>query len=86
MTTDTNLYILILNNVLYLNDKRFKFKHVSSPLCFLYNSENEIPIHLSYSSNQTKSLCSKLQQVLNSEIRLSQNTPQSAFFGFPDNK
>ena len=33
-----------------------------------------------------KSPWSKLEELLNSEILLPQNTPQSAFFGFPDNK
>ena len=39
-----------------------------------------------YSCNQTKSLWSKLQELLNSKILRPQNTPQSAFFGFPVNK
>ena len=38
-----------------------------------------------YSCSQTRSLWSKLQELLNSEILLPQNTPQSAFFGFPNN-
>ena len=89
VTIDTNLHILqykILNNVLYLDEKLFKCKIVSSPLCPFCNSENESPIHLLYSCNQTKSLWPKLQELLNSEMLLPQNTPQSAFFGFPDNK
>ena len=89
VTIDTNLRIFqykILNNVLYLNEKLFKFKIVSSHLCSLCNSENEIPIHLFYSCNQTKFLWSKLQELLNSEILLPQNTPQSAFFACLNNK
>ena len=89
VTIDTNLLIFqykILNNVLYLNEKLFKFKIVSSPHFSFCNSENETPIHLFYLCNQTKSLWSKLQELLNSEILLLQNTPQSAFFGFPDSK
>ena len=65
---------------------KFKLKIVSSPLCSFCNSENESPIHLFCSCNQTKFLWSKLQELLNSEILLPQNTPQSAFFGFPDKK
>ena len=48
VTIDTNLLIFrynILNNVLYLNEKLFKFKIVSSILCYFSNSENETPIH-----------------------------------------
>ena len=54
VTIDTKSRIFqyeILNNVLYLNEKRFRFKIVSSPLCSFCNSENETPIHLFYSCN-----------------------------------
>ena len=86
---DTNLRVFQykrLNYVLYLNEKRFKFKIVSSTLYSFCNSENETTIHLFCSCNQTKSFWSKLQELLNSEILPPQNKPQSAFFGFPDNK
>ena len=66
VTIDTNLHMFqyeILNNVLYLNEKLFKFKIVSSPLCSFCNSGNETPKHLFYSCNQTKSLWSKLQEL-----------------------
>ena len=42
VTIDTSLRIFqykLLNNVLYLNEKLFKFKIVSSPLCSFCNSE-----------------------------------------------
>ena len=80
VTINTNLPIFqykILNNLLHLNQKLFKFKILSSPLCSFCNSENETPIHLFYCYNQTKSLWSKLQKLLNSEILLPQNS--SAF-------
>ena len=64
----------------FLNSKLFFHLFV---LC---NSENKIPIHLSCSWNQIKSLLSKFQELLNSEILLPQNIPQISFFGFPDNK
>ena len=86
---DTNLCIFqykIMSNVLYLNEKLFKFKIVSSPFCSFCNSEDETPIHLFYSCNQVESLWSKFQELFNSKILLPQNTPQSALFGFPDNK
>ena len=54
VTIDTNLRIFrykILNNVLYLNEKLFKSKIVSSPLYSFCNSENETPIHLFHSCN-----------------------------------
>ena len=89
VTIDTNLHIFqykMLNNVLCLNKKVFKFKIVSSPLCSFCNLEDETSMYLFYSCNQTKSLWSKFQELLNSKILLPQNMPQSAFFGFPDNK
>ena len=36
----------ILNNILYLNEKFFKFKIVDSPLCSLCKTENESILHL----------------------------------------
>ena len=36
----------ILNNILYLNEKLFKFKVVDSPLCSLCETENESVLHL----------------------------------------
>ena len=36
----------ILNNILYLNEKLFKFKTVDSPLCSLCKTENESTLHL----------------------------------------
>ena len=89
VTIDTNLPIFqykILNNVFYLHENVFEFEIVFAPLCSFCNFENETPIHLFYSCNRAKSLWSKLQELLNSEILLPQNTPQSAFFDFPDNK
>ena len=62
--------------------KLFKFKFFS--LCV--NSESVTPIHPFYFCNQKKSLWSKLQDLLNSEILLPRITSQSASFGFPDNK
>ena len=89
VTIDTNLRIFqykMLNNILYLTEKLFKFKIVSSPVCSFCNSEDETPIHLFFSCNQTKSLWSKFEELLNSEILLPQNMPQSAFLSFPENK
>ena len=89
MTIDTNLSIFkykILNYVLYLNQKLFKFKIIPSPLCSFCYLEDETPIHLFYSCNRAESHWFRFQELLNSEILLPQNTPQSAFFGFPDNK
>ena len=74
VTLDTNLHIFqhkILNNVLYLDEEPFKFKIISSLLCSFCNLKDETPIPLFYSCIQTKSLWSKFQEFLNSEIILS---------------
>ena len=58
VTIETNFRTFqykILNNVLYLNKKLFKFKIVSSSLCCFCNSKNQTPVHLFNSCNQTKS-------------------------------
>ena len=57
-------------------EKLLKFKIVSSPFCSFFNSENKNPIHLFCSCNQIKSFWSRFQELLNSEILPSQNTPQ----------
>ena len=47
VTVNTNLRVFqynILNNVLYLNEKLFRFKKISYPLCSFCQSENETPI------------------------------------------
>ena len=59
------------------------FKIVCSPHLFFFLIRNIFKIN---SCNQTKPLWSKLQEVLNSEILLPKNTPQSGFLGFPNNK
>ena len=46
----------------------------------------ELKIVSSFLCIKTKSLWSKFQEVLNSEIVLPQNTQQSTCSGFPDNK
>ena len=58
----------------FLNLKLFLHFFVLFVIC------NLLPLQL------TKFLCSKFQESLNSKTLLPQNTPQSAFFGFPDNK
>ena len=82
---DTNLPIFqykILNNVLYLNEKLFRFKKISSPLCSFYQSENETPIHLFHGCIKTNLLWYKFKKFLKAKIDLPVNTPKSAIFGF----
>ena len=85
VTVDTNLPIFqykILNNVLYLNEKLFRFKKISCPLCSFCQSKNETPIHLFHECIKTNLLWYKLKEFLKTEIDLPVNMPQSAIFGF----
>ena len=85
VTVDTNLRIFqykILNNVLYLNEKLFSFKKISSTLCCFCQSENETPIHLFHGCIKTNLLWYKLKEFVKTKIDLPVNTPQNAIFGF----
>ena len=82
---DVNLRIFqykILNNVLYLNEKLFRFKKISCPFCSFCQSENETPIHLFHGCIKTDLLWYKLKKFLKPKIDLPVNTPQSTIFGF----
>ena len=68
--------------MLYLNEKLFRFKKISCPLCSFCQSENEIPIHFFHGCIKTNLLWYKLKEFLRTKIYLSVNTPQSAIFGF----
>ena len=79
---DTNLRIFqykILNNVLYLNQKFFRFNKISCPLCFFCQPENQTPIHLFHGCIKTNLLWCKFKNFLKTKINLSIN---SAIFGF----
>ena len=85
VTVDTNLCIFlykILNNVLYLNEKLFKFRKISCLLCSFCQSENETPLHLFHECIETYLLWYKLKKILKTKMDLPINTPQSAIFGF----
>ena len=80
VTVDTNLRIFqykILNNVLYLNEKLFRYKNISCLLCSFCQSENETPTHLFHGCIKTNLLCYKLKKVLKTKIDLPINTPQN---------
>ena len=50
-----------MNNILYLNDRLYKFKPVPSPLCSLCKLENGSLIHLFCQSIETRKLWHELQ-------------------------
>ena len=51
----------ILNNILYLNDRPYKFKAIPSPLCSLCKLENESLTHLFCQCIETRKLWHQLQ-------------------------
>ena len=85
VTMNPNLHIFqnkILNNVLYLNEKLFRFKKVSCPLCSFYQSENKTPIHHMHECVKTNLLWYKLKIFFKTKIDLPINMPLSAIFVF----
>ena len=85
VTVDKNLCIFqykILNILLYLNDKLFRFKKLSCPLCSLCQSKNETPIHLYHGCIKANLLLYKLNKTIKIKIDRPINTPQIAIFGF----
>ena len=74
----------VLHNVLYLNQKLFLFRTVSSPLCSFCNREEETTLHTFYSNIFTKALWNDLKNSVEGFLQLPNLTPQSAMFGFLD--
>ena len=65
VTVNTNLRIFqykILNNMLYLNEKLFRFKMISCPLCSFCQPKNETPIHLFHGCIKTNLVWYKLKK------------------------
>ena len=72
----------ILNNVLYLNKKLFKFRKSTSPLCPFCKLSDETVLHLFYECNITLNLWNELVLFFENELNLFDLTPQAAFLGF----
>ena len=75
----------LLNNVLYLNNRLFRFKKVDSPLCSYCNEEEETPLPLFHSCLKSKQLWNKLRQYFSQFINIPHPTPQSSILGIFDN-
>ena len=73
----------ILNNILYLNERLFKFNMVESPLCSLCNQASESVLHLFCTCTNTRNLWRQLCAWLaNQNIMLPFNPePQAAMLG-----
>ena len=73
----------ILNNILYLNERLFKFNVVESPLCSLCNQASESVLHLFCTCTNTRNLWRQLCAWLaNQNAMLPSNLePQTAILG-----
>ena len=73
----------ILNNILYLNEKLFKFKIAASPLCSLCKLHNETIIHLFTSCRVTLTLWEQLHSwISGTDICLPESMdPQKIILG-----
>ena len=76
----------LLNNVLYLNKVLFKCGKSGSPLCSFCNVKDETPYHLFYECSHTISLWNQLRHFLSNSLNIPLLTPQSAIFGFINQK
>ena len=72
----------ILNNILYLNNRLYKFGYVESPLCSLCNSETETMIHLFCRCSKTLQLWSSLSNWCKECLTLPTLEPSTAILGF----
>ena len=73
----------ILNNILYLNERLFKFNIVYSPLCSLYGAYNESIEHLFCTSIVAQRLWDQLRSWLYELIYFSISEPKTVILGLP---
>ena len=84
-TTESRMRIFqdkILNNILYLNNRFYKFGYVESPLCSLCNSETETMIHLFCHCSKTLQLWISLSNWCKECLTLPTQEPSTAILGF----
>ena len=74
----------ILNNVLFLNERLYKFNVVTSPLCSLCKVENESVSHLFCYCRETRSLWQHVQKWLPDYGKLPHLEPQLIILGIRD--
>ena len=72
----------ILNNVLYLNKKLFKFRQLTSPLCSFCKLSDETVLHLFYEYNILLTLQNELVLLFGNKFTLFDLTLQAAFLDF----
>ena len=85
LTTDTYSRVFQFkcsHNILYLNNRLYKFGFAHSPLCSFCNLNNETIVHLFSECKISISLWQQLKNHFLYKIPLPDLDPQSAFFGF----
>ena len=74
----------ILNNILYLNNRLYKFGYVESPMCSLCNSETETMTHLFCHCSKTDQMWNSLTSWCKGCLTLPVLEPSTAILGFFD--
>ena len=74
----------ILNNILYLNNRLYKFGYVKSPMCSLCNSETETMTHLFCHCSKTDQMWNSLTSWCKGCLTLPVPEPSTAIQGFSD--
>ena len=72
----------IMNNILYLNNRLYKFGYIKSPQCSLCNSETETMIHLFCRCSKTLQLRRSLSNWCEECLTLPMLEPSTAILGF----
>ena len=83
-TIDTTLRSFqnkILNNVLFLNKKLYKFGITNTALCSFCNTLEETPIHIFFDCVYVKCLWERLRMKFQNDFILPSLTPQTAILG-----
>ena len=74
----------ILNNILYFNNRLYKFGYVESPMCSLCNSETETMTHLFCHCSKTDQMWNSLTSWYKGCLTLPVLEPSTAILGFFD--
>ena len=74
----------IQNNILYRNNRLYKFGYVESPMCSLCNSETETMTHLFCHCSKTDQMWNSLTNCCKDCLTLPLLEPSTAILGFCD--
>ena len=88
-TVDTTIRIFqykLLKNVLLLNKMLYRFEISQDSLCFICSLEEETPIHIFYSCNDTQILWERLNYYIQNNLDLPSLPSHSAILAFTDSQ